>query len=155
MRRLLWGVLLFFLPGCGSGGNSVQVTPVMANTRGTYRLVASRTSVTPTGGVSSFFAYSSGTLRLDDTGYTLTLTGPGQQESGGNYQIGTSVNTIPNSRHGIFSFTANDTPIPLTGSYDVTPDYTLVFTFDPVTLTDQGLITRSETWLKISDSPRR
>ena len=155
MRRLLWGVLLFLLPGCGSGGNAVQVTPVMGGTRGTYRLVASQTSVTPVGGVSSFFAYSSGTLRLDDPGYTLTLTGPGQQNSSGSYQIGTSVNTIPNSRHGVFSLTASDPPFLFTGSYDVTPDFTLVLSFDPVALTDQGIITRSETWLKISDSPRR
>ena len=151
MHRFFGGWLLLLLAGCGSGENAVQVTPVMADTKGTYRLIASQTSVVTTGGVTSFSRYSSGTLRLEDPNYIRTVTGPGEQSSGA-YQLGSSVNTILNTRHGTFSLTSSDPPFLLTGSYDVTPDFTLTLNFDQFTLSD-GTVTRSETWFKESDSP--
>jgi hypothetical protein len=126
----------------------------MADTMGTYRLVASRTGFAPSGGASTFFSFSSGTLRLDDLSYTRAVAGQGREFSSGAYQLGTSVNTILNFRHGSFSLTSTDPPFQFTGSYDVTPDFTLTLTYDPFLLPDQGLINRSETWFKESDSPR-
>ena len=134
MQRFFGGLLFLILAGCGSGESAVQVTPVMADTKGTYRLIASRTSVTSTGGVTGFSRYSSGTLRLEDPNYTLTVTGPGERQSSGTYQLGTSVNTILDTRHGTFSLTSSDPPFLLTGSYDVMPDFTLTFNFDQFSL---------------------
>ena len=153
MHRFLGGVLLLLAAGCGSGESAVAVTPVMADTMGTYRLIASRTGVTLSGGASTFFSYSSGTLRLDDPSYTRAIAGQGREFSSGAYQLGTSANTILNFRHGRFSLTSTDAPFQFTGSYDVTPDFTLTLNYDPFLIPDQGLITRSETWLKESDSP--
>jgi len=154
MHLLLGGMLVLLLAGCGAGGNAVEVTPVIADTNGTYRLVTSRIGVTPPGGVVSISAYSSGTLRLDDPGYTRSVSGGGQQVSIGTYQLGTTVNSILNNRQGSFALTSGDPPFLLTGSYQVTPDFTLTLSYDPFELPDQGLVTLSETWLKESDSPR-
>ena len=154
MRRLLGTVLLLLAAGCGSGESAVAVTPVMADTMGTYRLIASRSGVASPGGASTFFSYSSGTLRLDDLSYTRSVTGQGREFSSGAYQLGTSVDTILNFRHGGFSLTSTDPPFQFTGSYDVTPDFTLTLSYDPFLLPDQGLVSRTETWFKESDSPR-
>jgi hypothetical protein len=157
MERLWGGVLLLLLllAACGADQSSVAVTPVMADTRGTYRLVASTTSVTSSGSVRTFNSYSAGTLRLADSTYTRNVTGNGEAFSSGAYQIGASVNTILNTRHGSFNLTSTDPPGIFTGSYDLVPDFTLTLNYDPYSLPDQGLITRSDTWVKESDSSRR
>lgn len=139
------------LAGCGAGENAVATTPVSANTKGTYRLVSAGSSVTSPGGISSFTSYSSGTLKLDDTDYTLSLTGNGSQLSSGVYQLGTSVNTILNTGQGAFSLTATDPPFIFTGNYLVTRDFTLTLNYDPFNTPDGRLVTHSETWFKESD----
>jgi len=154
MHRLLGGVLVLFLAACGAGENAVATTPVLANTKGTYRLVSSGSSFTAPGGSVSFVSYSSGTLKLDDTGYTLSLTGKGSLLSSGVYRLGTSVNTILNSRKGSFTLTATAPPFNFTGSYLVTRDFTLTLNYDPFNSADGGLVTHSETWFKESDSLR-
>jgi len=152
MHRLLWGALLLAVAGCGSGTSAVAVTPVMADTKGTYRLVASRTSITSAVGTGAFSSYSSGTLRLDDPSYTLSVSGTGRQFSRGAYRLGTSVNTILNSSRGTFSLTSTVPPFVLTGSYQVTPDFTLILNYDQFVL-PKGVASRTETWFKESDSP--
>ena len=154
MRRLLGGVLLLLLAGCGRGESSLAVTPVMADTRGTYRLVASGSSLTTPDGTRFFSSYSSGTLRLDDPGYTRTVSDQGLDFSSGTYQLGTSANTILNTRHGFFSLTSSEPPFNLTGSYDVAPDFTLTLDYDQFVLPGGLLVSRSETWFKESDAPR-
>ena len=37
--------------------------------------------------------------------------------------------------------------------YDVVPDYTLTLTYAPVSLPDATVVTRSNVWIKQSDSP--
>jgi len=154
MQRLLGGVLVLFLAGCGSGQNTAATTPVQASTKGTYRLVSSGASVTSPGGVNSFISYSSGTLKLDDTGYTLSLEGNrSSQQSSGVYRLGTSVNTILNNKQGAFTLTAADPPFNFTGSYLVTRDFILTLNYDPFSSPD-GLVTHTETWYKESDALR-
>lgn len=153
VRLFLGAMLVLLLAGCGAGGSAVEVTPVMADTNGTYRLVASQTSVTSPGGANSFSAYSSGTLRLNDPGYTRSVSDGGQQVSSGTYLLGTTVNSILNSQHGSFTLTSGNPPFLLTGSYQVAPDFTLTLSYDPYQLPGQGTVTLSETWLKESDSP--
>jgi hypothetical protein len=152
MYRLAGGVLALLLAGCGSGDNVVATTPVLANTKGSYRLVTSASSVSSSGGATSFILYSSGTLKLDNTRYTLSLTGKVSQLSSGVYRIGTSVNTILNSRQGVFSLTETDPPFVFTGSYLVTRDFILTLNYDPYNSPDGGLVTRSEIWFKDRDS---
>ena len=155
MHRLFGGMFLLLLAGCGSGESAVAVTPVLADTKGTYRLVASRLSVSTPAGVSSFYSYSGGTLRLDGAGYTRSVSDHGPQLSNGAYQIGTSVSTVLDSRRGPFALTSTDAPFLFTGSYDVTPDFTLTLSYDPFAIPGQGVVSRSETWYKESDSPRQ
>jgi hypothetical protein len=152
--RLLGGLLVLFLAGCGAGRNATATTPIQADTKGTYRLIASGASVTFPGGVTTFFSYSSGTLKLDQTGYSLELAGHGFSQSNGVYQLGSSVNTILNGRQGVFSLTATDPPFTFTGSYLVSSDFTLTLDYAPFNTTDGGLVTRSETWFKERDSLR-
>jgi hypothetical protein len=100
-------------------------------------------------------SYSSGTLKLDDTGYTLNLTGNGSSQlSSGAYRLGTSVNTILNSRQGAFTLTATDPPFIFTGNYLVTRDFTLTLNYDPFNSANGDLVTHSETWFKESDALR-
>ena len=155
MLRLLGGVLVVFLAGCGAGENAAATTPVQANTKGTYRLVSSGSSVIAPGGVDSFVSYSSGTLKLDDTDYELSLTGNrSSQQSSGVYRFGASVNTILNTRQGTFTLTATDPPFIFTGSYLVTRDFILTLNYDPFNTPDGDLVTHSETWFKESDALR-
>ena len=151
MHRLLGGLLALILAGCGAGEDAVATTPVLANSKGTYRLVSAGSSVTSPGGVNAFTSYSSGTLKLDDTSYTLSLTGNVSLLSSGAYQLGTSVNTILNTRQGAFSLTATDPPFIFTGNYLVTRDFTLTLNYDQFNTPDGGLVTHSETWFKESD----
>lgn len=139
---------------CGSDGNVRGVTPVMADTRGTYRLAGSSGTVAlPDGSVTTFASYSSGTLRLQDSTFTRSVTRHGEQNTSGSYQIGTSVNTILNRRDGTFLFTSGAPAFHLAGRYQVTPDLTLRLDFDPFRLSDGTVTTHSETWVKESDSP--
>jgi hypothetical protein len=154
MRRLLGGVLLIVLAGCGKSESSVAVTPVMADTKGTYRLVTSRTSVTAPGSASTFNSYSSGILRLEDPGYTRSVSDQGQQFSAGAYRLGTSVNSILTSSQGAFTLTSSEAPFAFTGSYQVAPDFILILNYDQFVQPGNLLVTRSETWIKESDSPR-
>jgi len=154
MKQLLATVSLLFLASCGWGGNVTAVTPVMADTRGTYRLLFLSESVTAAGGASSVVSANGGTLRLFDTSYQRTLADAGTQSSSGTYALGTSVNTILNSRVGSFTLTSSDPPFILTGSYRVAADFTLTLDFNQFALPDQSLVTRSESWQKVSDSPR-
>jgi hypothetical protein len=155
MYRLLGGVLVLLFAGCGAGQNAAATTPVLADTKGTYRLVSSGSSVTAPGGVNSFVSYSSGTLKLDDTDYALSLSGNrSSQQSSGVYRLGTSVNTILNARQGAFTLTATDPPFIFTGSYLVTRDFTLTLNYDPFSTPDGELVTHSETWFKESDALR-
>ena len=149
MKRLLASVGLILLAGCGSGGNAAAVTPVMASTIGSYRLIAS--TVSSTAGNQSG---SGGTLRLFATDYQRTAGAGGQDDSAGSYQLGNSVNNILNSRHGSFSLTSTEPAVTVTGSYQLTPDFTLTLDYDQYSLPGQGLVTRSETWLKVSDYPQ-
>jgi hypothetical protein len=154
--RQLFGLLLVVvvLAGCGAGEGAVAVTPVVADTRGTYRLVASSVSAAAPGGAVTFSSYSGGTLRLDDPSYTRAVLSHGEQFSKGAYRLGTSVNSILNSRNGTFSLTSTDPPFLFSGSYHVTPDFTLSLEYDPFVLPDAVVVTRSEIWIKQSDSPR-
>jgi len=153
MHRLFGGVLLLVAAGCGSGENAVAVTPVIADTKGTYRLVASRTSLTRSGAAGAFSSYSGGILRLDDPSYSRVVSGTGRQSASGAYRLGVSVNSTLNSSHGTFSLTSSLAPFVLTGSYQVTPDFTLTLDYDGFVL-PEGVVTLSETWYKESDSPR-
>jgi hypothetical protein len=93
-------------------------------------------------------------LRLSDSTYTRIVTDHGQKLSGGAYLIGTSVNTILNSRHGSFALTSTDPPFLFTGNYDVASDFTLKLNYDQYLLPDQSRVTHSDTWIKQSDSPQ-
>jgi hypothetical protein len=157
VERLLLGVSLLLLAGCGSGGNAVAVTPILADTTGSYALQASSVTISAPGGANSFNSYSGGTLRLfPDNSYTRAVTDGGQQTSSGSYQIGNSPGTIPNSRQGSFSLTSSDPPNAFAGNYLITGDFSLALTFDPYRLpADGSLVARTETWIKLSDSPRR
>lgn len=141
------------LSGCGSGQGSVAVTPVMVDARGSYRLVESQTGLTPPGGTTAFSSYSSGTLRLSATTYLRLVEQHGTQSSRGYYALGSSVNTVLTSRNGRFTLTMTDSPVNITGNYLVAPDYLLTLIYDPVTLFDGTLLSRSETWYKESDNP--
>jgi len=144
--------LLLLAAGCGASGNVAAVTPVMADTKGTYRLASSSGTITaPNGSTRSFLSFSSGTLRLSDSSYNQVRGGLASQ---GSYTIGTSVNTILNSREGTFTLTPNGSPQPLSGSYQVTPDFVLTLNYNQSAQADQSLVTRSDTWVKQSDSPR-
>jgi hypothetical protein len=156
VRKLSFAILLLIVAGCGSDGNVSAVTPVMADTRGTYRLAAASTSVTaPDGTVTTTASPAVGVLRLSDTGYSLTVFAPAAQVSTGSYVLGASVNTILNSRDGAFSLASLTPPGVLTGSYLVTPDFTLTLNYNQSALPDLSLVSRSETWVKQSDSPNQ
>jgi hypothetical protein len=150
MKLILAVILLLAIAGCGSGGNSAALTPVVASTRGTYRLSAATVTTTPAGGVSSFVSYSGGTLRLDDTTYQRSITG--EASSSGSYAIGTSVNTILNSRQGAFALTQSAPSVVFTGSYDAIADFTLTLNYNQFSENGASVI-RSETWVKENDSP--
>ena len=153
MRYLLYRLCFLVLAGCGSGANVVAVTPVTADTRGTYRLAASTLStVAPDGVLTPFNSYSSGTLRLSDTSYARTTSDGGESISSGSYQLGTSVNTILNSRQGSFALTSTEPPFSFTGKYQVSPQFTLTLNYDVYAVSDLGRISRTETWIKESDS---
>ena len=153
MLRFWGGLALFFLAGCGTSESSVSVTPVLADTKGTYQLVTSSSSLTSPSGVSTFTSFSSGILRLDTLDYTRVITDHGPKVTSGAYLLGASVNTILNGRHGAFTLTTSDPPFQLTGNYDVAPDFTLTLNYDPFVIPGQGLISLTETWFKESDSP--
>jgi hypothetical protein len=156
MKFLCGGILLLILAGCGSGGgNFAAVTPVMADTRGTYRLsVATVTTTSPApASILTTNAYNSGILRLNETNYSKAVDNSGEQASGGGYALGGSVNTILNSRDGNFTLTPNSGAPPMTGSYHVDPDVTLTLNYNAVQLADGTLVSRTETWVKQSDSP--
>jgi hypothetical protein len=155
MKFLYAVALLLILAGCGSGGgNFAAVTPVMADTRGTYRLSSATVTTTTPAPASAFstVSYTSGTLRLSETNYSKTGNG-GEADSSGGYRLGQSVNTILNSREGSFTLTPNAGQPPLTGSYHVDPDVTLTLNYSEVALADGTVVSRSETWIKESDSP--
>lgn len=158
MKTLCRLLCLLILAGCGSGGNFTAVTPVMANNRGTYRLANTTvTVVAPGGSVATFSSYSTGTLQLfDDTTYTRTMVGAQTQNvTRGVFLFAGSTSSILASRDGSFSLTpstATDYTQSFFGSYDVTPDYTLKLTYDQYALPDQSLVTRSNVWIKESDS---
>jgi hypothetical protein len=154
MRQLFGLVLVALLAGCGAGEGAVAVTPVVADIRGTYRLTASRVSAVAPGGLAAFSSYSGGTLRLDDPSYSRAVLSHGAQSSSGVYRFGTSVNSELNSRNGSFALTSTDQPFQFSGSYHVTPDFTLRLDYDPFVLPDAVVVTRSEIWVKQSDSPR-
>lgn len=140
------------LAGCGSGGNQNAVTPVLADNRGTYQLVYSKVyQAAPGGGVTSFQSYSTGTLRLfDNSTYTRTMQqGSGQSITQGFYLLAGSTSSILGSRHGSFTLTPSDSP-QLNGTYDVASDFTLTLTYALPDATP----TRSDVWVKESDSPR-
>lgn len=154
MKLISCAIALILLAGCGSGGNYRGVTPVMGDTRGTYRLSASSGTVTaPDGSASPFNSYSAGTLRLKETTYTRTVNDNGEERTGGTYVFGPSVNTILNNTEGKFTLTSDTPPHTLYGTYHVTPDFTLRLNYNRVALPDGNLVTRSETWIKESDSP--
>ena len=154
MKRLCCGISLLLFAGCGSGGNVAAVTPVMADAKGSYRLAAGSDSISDPSGGSSFVNYSGGTLRLADASYTRTVIARGEQQTAGVYALGSSANTILNTSHGSFTLTSSAPPNVFTGSYGVTPDFTLTLNYDPFQLPGLGTVTRSETWVKVSDSPR-
>ena len=151
---------LLMLAGCGSGGNLDANTPVLADNRGTYRLAFTTVQVTAPGGqVSSFVSYSTGTLRLfENSTYARTIESPqGASISQGYYLLARSTSSILGSWQGSFSLNPNgiDTSsAAITGSYDVTPDFTLTLTYNQYALPDTSLVTRSNVWVKESDSPR-
>jgi hypothetical protein len=155
--KFLYAVpLLLTLAGCGSGGgNFAAVTPVMADTRGTYRLSSATVTTTapaPVGTVTTV-SYNSGTLRLTETNYSKATVNSGEANSSGGYRLGQSVNTILNSRDGSFTLTPNAGQPPLAGSYHVDPDVTLTLNYDQVASADGAVVSRSETWVKQADSP--
>lgn len=150
--------LCLLLAGCGSGGNLDAVTPVLADVPGTYRLAYTEVTVAapaPGGAVTSFLSYSTGTLRLYDNSTYTRVTQGGQQQSvtQGGYLFADSTSSILGSSHGSFTFTPIGTAIPIAGLYKVTPDFTLTLTYPPVSLPDSSLMTRSNVWVKQSDSP--
>jgi hypothetical protein len=164
VRKLLYATCLLILSGCGSDGNVRAVTPVMADTRGTYRLAAmSFTFTAPDGTVrTSPMTGATGTLRLTDTGYSKILLVPSAElpsgsltvgAANGSYLLGASVNTILNSRAGTFALASVAPPSTATGVYQVIPDFTLTLNYDTETLPDQSRVASSETWVKESDSP--
>jgi hypothetical protein len=166
VRKLLYCTCLLMLSGCGSDGNVRAITPVMADTRGTYRLAAlSYTYTAPDGTVTTKpMTGATGTLRLSDTGYSMTLlvpsadvssASPSVATSNGSYAIGASVNTILNTREGTFALSSVAPPAIVTGNYHVVPDYTLTLNYNSTTLPDQSRVASSETWVKESDSPRQ
>lgn len=153
MLRFCGLLLVLVAAGCGSGESAVAVTSVMADTRGTYRLVASRLVITGADGATRFASFSSGTLRLQETDYNISLAGNGGFAAAGSYHLGASANTVLNSRRGTFSLTSNRIPTLFTGSYFAQPDFYLSLNYDPYPLADTT-VQRTETWLKLSDSPR-
>lgn len=154
MLRFSGLLLLVVAAGCGSGENAVAVTSVMADTRGTYRLVASRLVITGASGATRFASFSSGTLRLQETDYNMSLAGNGGFAAAGTYHLGASANTVLNSRRGTFSLSSNRTPSFFSGSYFAQPDFYLSLNYEPYPLADNSTVQRTETWLKLSDSPR-
>jgi hypothetical protein len=156
VKQLFCAIVLITLAGCGSDGNVRAVTPVMADTRGTYRLLASSSTLkAPDGSVTSFVSYSGGTLRLTETNFTRSVGQNGAVVSRGTYALGASVNTILNTRDGSFALVTSNPPFAFTGSYHVIPDFTLTLNYNPFALPDQTVITRSDTWTKESDSPQQ
>ena len=153
MKGLLL-ICALLLTGCGSDGNVAAVTPVLASTRGTYLLSIATADIAAADGSHEKVVDSGGTLRLFDTTYQLSVTDGAQYSSDGTYTLGSSVNTILNSRHGSFSLTSSDSPFLFTGQYQADSDFSLTLNYDRFALPDQSLVTRSETWLKISDSPQ-
>lgn len=153
---------LLLLAACGSGGNLDAVTPVQANIRGTYQLAYTNVDVTApgtNGQVSHFVSYSTGILRLfDNSTYTRTTqAGPTQSTTLGYYLFADSTSSILGSRNGTFLFTPSSlTVVPgtaPTGVYGVTPDFTLTLYYQ-YSLPDNSTVTRSNVWVKESDSPR-
>ncbi|GFO69922.1 hypothetical protein GMLC_35010 [Geomonas limicola] len=150
-----WALLfLLVTAGCGEGENAVAVTSVMADTRGTYRLVTSQVEITSASGTTRFASFSSGTLRLKETDYTMSLAGNGGFTASGSYHLGASANTVLNSRQGAFSLSSNLAPSTLAGSYFAQPDFYLTLNYVPYALVDSSTVVRTETWRKLSDSPR-
>jgi hypothetical protein len=152
MKFLYAVLLLLMLAGCGSGGgNFAAVTPVMADTRGTYRLSAATVTTTAPDSTVTATSYNSGTLRLTETNYSIVVNN-GASSSGG-YALGQSVNTILNTRDGSFTLTPDSGEPPVSGGYHVAPDVTLTLDYGEVALPDGTRVSRTETWIKESDSP--
>jgi hypothetical protein len=158
---LLAGTYLLIAGGCGSGGNANAVTPVMADAKGTYRLASSAVTLTAAdGAVSTFGSYSTGTLRLFDDGtYQRTMALHEQHNSSGFFFFGPSATnvtatTILNNRQGAFVLSSPDPVQPFKGAYDVKGDVILTLNYQ-LPQPDHSLVTRSNTWIKESDSPRQ
>ncbi len=153
MKALLAWIGLLVVTGCGSGGTVAAVTPVMADTRGTYRLLSATMVVTAADGATSLSSDTTGTLRLFENDYQRSVGDGALQTSSGSYQLGASVNTILNGRRGAFTLSAGEAPTMLTGNYQAVSDLTLTLDYDPYALPDLSLVKRTESWVKVSDSP--
>jgi len=61
---------------------------------------------------------------------------------------------VLNSRRGAFSLTSNRPPLSFAGSYFAQPDFDISLNYSAYSLPDHSTVQRTETWLKVSDSPR-